>query len=429
MYREKLNDLYEWKKKKNKQPLLVRGARKTGKTWIVQEFANQMYSNVIYVELGEKIVCNYLNEIKKLENIQDVLNLEFDRNSDDIILILDNIENITDLKELQIIVDKMTCDIILITSRLLESDLKFNVRTLKLFPLTYLEFLYAIEENELADYIEKLDFENINRESKKYINNLKKYIYIGGMPEVVKRFAETKDYRLVREKQEEIINIIINDMKEEGTVLGDELKTVFLNSIEQVQKEQKEFDFRNIKIGTRLVQYEPIVNILKQRGYVYKVNKALRPGIPMDAFQDISNFKLFPFDVGLISCLMNLDLSIILQGNEIFKVANSVFEKQFVIQELSNKIGTQIYYWKESNTKYEIDFLVQLQAKVIPIKINLWDNKIDSSIRWFHRKFENYSSVNITFERYKWQGWYTDIPIFLVGKIKELIAKNKLNWS
>ena len=245
------------------------------------------------------------------------------------------------------------------------------------------------------------------------------------MPEVVKKFAETKDYRLAREKQEEIINIIINDMKEEGTVLGDELKTVFLNSVEQVQKEQKEFDFRNIKIGTRLVQYEPIVNILKERGYVYKVNKALRPGIPMNAFQDVLNFKLFPFDIGLISCLMNLDLSVMLQGNEIFNIANSVFEKQFVIQELSNKIGTQIYYWKESNTKYEIDFLVQLQAKVIPIKINLWDNKIDSSIRWFHRKFENYSSVNITFERYKWQGWYTDIPIFLVGKIKELIAKNK----
>ena len=427
MYREKINELYEWNKKKRKFPLLIKGARRVGKTFLVKEFLKNISENTVYINFGQDGIGYLDNDLeKKIENIGQLINLLSNKNNDhNIIVVLDNIENLENVKEIKEILENKNLSVILVTSRILEGELDFKVQVMNIFPLNYQEFLYAIDEKELADYLEKLDFESIDRESKKYINNLKKYIYIGGMPEVVENFARSKDYRLVRENQKEIIKVFIEDMEKQGTVLGDQLKTVWLNSIEQIQKENKEFDFRNIKIGTRLVEYEPIVEILKERGYVYKVNKALRPGIPMNAFQDILNFKLFPLDLGLISCLMNLDLSIILQGNEIFKIGNKVFEKQFVIQELSNIIGTQIYYWKENNAKYEIDFLVQFQAKVIPIKINLWDNKIDSSIRWFHRKFSNYSSVNITFERYKWQGWYTDIPVYMIGKIKNLIVNNK----
>ena len=175
---------------------------------------------------------------KKIENIGQLINLLSNNNNNhNIIVVLDNIENIENVKEIKEILENKNLSVILVTSRILEGELDFKVQVMNIFPLNYQEFLYAIDEKELADYLEKLDFESINRESKKYINNLKKYIYIGGMPEVVENFARSKDYRLVRENQKNIIKVFIEDMEKQGTVLGDQLKTVWLNSIEQIQKE------------------------------------------------------------------------------------------------------------------------------------------------------------------------------------------------
>ena len=120
---------------------------------------------------------------------------------------------------------------------------------------------------------------------------------------------------------------------------------------------------------------------------------------------------------------MNLNLNIMLQGNKIFEIENRALEKQFIIQELVNKIETQIYYWKETNMKYQMDFIFQYQAKIYPVKINVEENKLDSSLRWFHQKYQNYSEINITLNTYKWQGWYTNVPIYLVGNIKKIISK------
>ena len=119
--------------------------------------------------------------------------------------------------------------------------------------------------------------------------------------------------------------------------------------------------------------------------------------------------------------MLDIDLTLILKENEIFRIYNRILEKQFVIQELFNQLETQIYYWKETNMSYEIDFLIQYQAKIYPIKINLDENKLDSSLRWFHQKYQNYSEINLTFDKYKWQGWYTDVPIYLVGNIRSLL--------
>ncbi len=422
MYREKIKEMYKWKEQKAKIPLLVKGARRVGKTHLVQNFAKEAYKNLIhifYINNHVEIIKNFKLEI----NISDVKEIEqFLKDAEpDTLIFIDDIEKFKQKKIFDLVNHEKKLDIIITSSILTENDFEFRIKSLRLNPLTFKEFLSAIGEKELEEKLLEEDLTKIQEYSAKYINNIKKYMYIGGMPEVVEIFSKNKDYRLVRQKQKEIIDLYMSDIEKENRMLANSLKEVWNVMIEQLKKENKEFDCREIKKGAQLPEYEPIVNILKNRGYVYKIDRVIKPGIPITAFRDILNFEIFPVDIGLLSCLLDIDLTLILKENEIFRIYNRILEKQFVIQELFNQLETQIYYWKETNMSYEIDFLIQYQAKIYPIKINLDENKLDSSLRWFHQKYQNYSEINLTFDKYKWQGWYTDVPIYLVGNIKSLL--------
>ena len=431
MYREKITELYKWKNQKSKIPILIKGAKKVGKTWLACTFAKEKYKNIIYILFDQNKITYKKNE----ENEETIINIEqlkekISKEKEETVIILDNAENIKPKKQLEELLKiNKQVDIIIISSSLNENEIESKIKIIKLYPLNFVEFLYGIKEEELAkkldriEKVEKEEIEQLEELGKKYINNIKKYIYIGGMPEVVKDFAETKNYAKVKENQKKIIQVYQKDMEKEGKIIGGNLEAVYTSTIEQITKENKEFDCRTIKKGAKLPEYEPIIKILQERGYVYKINKILKPTFPMSAYQDITNCELFLTDIGLLSCLMNLNLDIILQGNKIFEIENRALEKQFIIQELVNKIETQIYYWKETNMKYQMDFIFQYQAKIYPVKINVEENKLDSSLRWFHQKYQNYSEINITLNTYKWQGWYTNVPIYLVGNIKKIISK------
>ena len=422
MYREKIKELYKWKEQKFRTPLLIKGAKRVGKTYLVNSFAKEAYKNLIYIFYTN----NHIEIIKNFEiqiNISDINSIEqfFKVQEKDTLVFIDDIENFKQENFLDFIKQEKEFDIIITSSSLTENDLGFKVKVMKLNPFTFSEFLTAIGENELAKNLFNDDIEIVQEYSSKYINNIKKYMYIGGMPEAVEVFAKSKDYRMVRQKQKEIVEIYMNDINNENKMIAKSLKDVWNVMIEQLKKENKEFDCREIKKGAQLPEYEPIVNILKNRNYIYRIDRVVKPGIPITAFRDISNFEIFPLDIGILSYLLNIDLTIILKENEIFRIYNRALEKQFVIQELMNEIDSQIYYWKETNMIYEIDFLIQYQAKIYPIKLNLDDNKLDGSLRWFHQKYQNYSEINLTFDRYKWQGWYTDVPIYLIENIKSML--------
>ena len=431
MYREKITELYKRKKQKTKMPILIKGPKRVGKTWLAKTFAKEQYKNSIYI-LIEQDTIKYkkINENEENEgifkNIEELIK-QISTEKEETLIIIDNVEKIKSKKQLeQILTTNNQTDKIIISSSINENEINTKIKILKLYPLNFLEFLYGIKEEELAKKLEQTQKEEMSKLeeiSSKYINNIKKYIYIGGMPEVVQDFSETKDYAKVKENQRKIIKIYQEDMEKDGEIIGENLEAVYTSTIEQITKENKEFDCRTIKKGAKLPEYEPIIKILQERGYVYKINKILKPRFPMSAYQDITNCELFLTDIGLLSCLMNLNLDIILQGNKIFEIENRALEKQFIIQELVNKIETQIYYWKETNMKYQMDFIFQYQAKIYPVKINVEENKLDSSLRWFHQKYQNYSEINITLNTYKWQGWYTNIPIYLVGNIKKIISK------
>lgn len=431
MYREKITELYKWKNQKTKMPILIKGPKRVGKTWLAKTFAKEQYKNSIYI-LIEQDTIKYkkINENEENEgifkNIEELIK-QISTEKEETLIIIDNVEKIKSKKQLeQILTTNNQTDKIIISSSINENEINTKIKILKLYPLNFLEFLYGIKEEELAKKLEQTQKEEMSKLeeiSSKYINNIKKYIYIGGMPEVVQDFSETKDYAKVKENQRKIIKIYQEDMEKDGEIIGGNLEAVYTSTIEQITKENKEFDCRTIKKGAKLPEYEPIIKILQERGYVYKINKILKPTFPMSAYQDITNCELFLTDIGLLSCLMNLNLNIMLQGNKIFEIGNRALEKQFIIQELVNKIETQIYYWKETNMKYQMDFIFQYQAKIYPVKINIEENKLDSSLRWFHQKYQNYSEINITLNTYKWQGWYTNVPIYLVGNIKKIISK------
>ena len=321
MYREKIKELYKWKEQKFRTPLLIKGAKRVGKTYLVNSFAKEAYKNLIYIFYTN----NHIEIIKNFEiqiNISDINSIEqfFKVQEKDTLVFIDDIENFKQDNIFDFIKQEKEFDIIITSSSLTENDLGFKVKVMKLNPLTFSEFLTAIGENELAKNLFNDDIESVQEYSSKYINNIKKYMYIGGMPEAVEVFAKSKDYRMVRQKQKEIVEIYMNDINNENKMIANSLKDVWNVMIEQLKKENKEFDCREIKKGAQLPEYEPIVNILKNRNYIYKIDRVLRPGIPITAFRDISNFEIFPLDIGILSYLLNIDLTIILKENEIFRI-------------------------------------------------------------------------------------------------------------
>lgn len=433
MYREKIKELYQWKEQKNKSILLINGAKQVGKTWLVQEFAKNSYKNIVSIKF--KSDKKYAKEI-----IEYTINDELPLQVSNIVQIIDRLEKVESQETIIIfdeivdarmveLINKMQTDrkwdIIIISSKVTEIDLGKKVKVLRLYPLNFIEFLYAIGEKSLAKDLEEANIENLEKNQLKYINNIKKYIYIGGMPAVVKEFVENKDYREVREKQKAIVKDYEQEMEKEGKVVGDNLKSVWRIVINQIRKKQKEFDYREIKKGARASEYEMIIKKLEDYGYIYKVNRILKPEMPMVAFQDVTKFRLFPVDIGLLSAMIDYDLKLIIEENTIFNLENQTLIMQFIMQELINKVEVPIYYWKDENINYEIDFIIQYQAKIYPLKINLIERKIEKSLKWFHQKYENYSGIQLNYNTYKWNGWYTDIPIYLIGSIKEVIKRKE----
>lgn len=429
MERTAMEALVKWNGKKNRKPLILKGARQVGKTWLMKEFGKRYFKYTAYV--------NFDNN----ERMRDVF--ESDYNIDRILMAV-NIE--TGVKivpgETLIIFDeiqeapkaiaslKYFCEdapeyaVIAAGSLLgvaIHKGVSFpvgKVDTIQLNPLSFREFLAAVGEEGLARLIEQKEYDLMSAFREKYIDWLKKYYYIGGMPEVVSSFAEEKDFGEVRYLQKQIIEMYENDFSKHTT--EQELPRIRMvwNSVPmQLAKENKKFLFGKIKEGARAKDFEIAIGWLQDCGLITKVYRVNKPAMPLKAYIEFSAFKLYLLDVGLLSAMSDLDARTILEGNRIFTEFKGALTEQYVLQQLIADTEYVPYYFTETKSKGEIDFMIQKGMDIIPVEVKAEENLRAKSLKCFCEKYEPREAIRTSMSDYKQQDWLTNIPLWAIAAL------------
>ncbi len=293
---------------------------------------------------------------------------------------------------------------------------------LDLYPLNYKEYLKAIGEDKLLELLEKQDFELIKVFKTKYIETLKQYYFIGGMPEVVYNFVENRDYKQVREIQNKILYSYEQDFsKHAPNDIVPKLRMIWNNIPSQLSKENKKFIYGLLREGARAREFELAMMWLIDCGLVYSISRISKPNIPLAAYQDFNSFKLFILDTGLLGAMSGLDEKTLLEKDNIFTEFKGALTEQFVLQQLKSMKDISIFYWSAEKSKAEIDFIIQSENKIIPIEVKAEENLQAKSLKAFYEKYNNKNCIRTSMSDYREQEWIKNIPLYHINELLKLI--------
>lgn len=433
MKRKAIKQLIDWKNRKDRKPLIIKGARQVGKTWLMKEFGKTEYKNYAYINFEDNDRMTRLfsgdMDINRLIN-----GLEMESGviltPKDTLIIFDEIQEcpkaLTALKYFY--ENALEYDIVAAGSMLgvaLHSGTSFpvgKVEFMDLYPLCFTEFLQAIGENDLLKLIENLDFKLIEVFKDKYLRYLKEYFYIGGMPEVVANFIENKDFNKVRIIQKNILTSYEQDFSKHIPHTTVTKLRMLWNSIPaQLAKENKKFIYKVIRPGARAREYEEAITWLCDCGLVYKLNNVSKIGLPLKSYEDISTFKLYISDVGLLSALGELDVKTLLEGDKIFQEFKGSLTEQYVLQQLKTIEYLPVYYWTNDSGSAELDFITQLNNLVIPIEVKSATNLRAKSLKTYCEKYKPELVIRTSLADYKKTESLNDIPLYLIESIKNIV--------
>ena len=357
MYRSAINALLQWKNKDNRKPLIIMGARQVGKTWLMKEFGRTNYDKVAYISFyNNKRMDEVFQNDFDVKRIIMNLNIEagVTITPGDTLIILDEIQDSPKvLESLKYFCEEAPQYHVVAAGSLLGVTIHEGVSypvgkvdLLDLYPLNFREFLYAMEEQGLADALETKDYTLIDNFSDKYLFWLKNYYYTGGMPAVVDAFRMHRDYAEARQIQNDIVRQYEGDFgKHIDTHTLPRIRLVWDSVPMQLAKENKKFFFGQIKKGARSSEYELAIQWLVDCGLVYKVNRVNEPNMPLKAYKSMNAYKLFLLDVGLLGALSELEAESILDGNDIFVEFKGALTEQYVLQQLISDTRYTPYYF------------------------------------------------------------------------------------
>lgn len=426
MKRKLLENLVEWKNRKAHKPLILEGARQVGKTWLMQEFGNTQYKKVAYINFDRNLKMRetFETDLDTKRLITAIgLDAEFKITPEDTLIIFDEIQEcpraITSLKYFN--EDAPEYDIIAAGSLLgvaHHTGTGFpvgKVEFLRLYPLSFTEFLDAMGKEQYVELIEKQDFEMIKIFSNKFEDLLKQYCYIGGMPEVVQNFVNNGDFNQVRTIQKRILSAYERDFSKHIPANTVEKARMLWNSIPtQLAKENKKFIYNAIKKGARAKEFETALTWLRNNGLIYQVHKITKPGLPIGAYADLDAFKLFVLDVGLLGALSGLEAKTILGKYEIFQEFKGAIAEQYVLQQFKTIDDMPIYYWTNETSRSEVDFVIQRESKVIPVEVKAATNLKARSLKIYMEQFKPELSIRTSLADYKKTENLVDIPLYAI---------------
>ena len=427
-----LKQLQEWKNSPDRKPLVLQGARQVGKTWIMKEFGKQSFDNYVYFNFDENVELKQLFSVNKsakriIERLSLISGEEIFPNKT--LIIFDEIQECSDaLNSLKYFNENAKEYCVICAGSLLGTLLAKpksypvgQVDIINIYPLSFEEFLNATDK-KLYDFYKTLTKNECENVESIFLTKFKEiyqnYLMIGGMPECVTSWIKYKDTKKVAQIQKNLIEIYENDFgKHNGKVNSGRILMVFRNIVSQLAKENKKFIYGKVEKGARAREFEEAVEWLVSAGMLIRVYRSTNATHPLKAYDDLNAFKLYLFDTGLLKCMAGVDnASIVLDKDFQFKGA---LTENFVAQQTQKLFDVEPRYYTFG--RYEIDFVVQDGFNVYPIEVKSNVSTNSPSLRAYKEKFDPKKTIRYSLNGYHNDNYLINIPLYFVGKTKELI--------
>ena len=426
MQRAILQKFIEWKSFSDRKPLIVNGARQVGKTWLLREFARTEYAKEAY------IIC------RKNDIVRQIFTQDFDVNRilralralsgvditpGDTLIVLDEVQDVPEVLEaLKYFCEEAPEYHIAVAGSLLGISL-YNgvsypvgkVNEINVYPMNFEEFVLAKGETEVFKLIVNRDYMTMNLIHEKMVDLLRQYYYVGGMPEAVKKYVESDSLIEVRRIQKEILNGYELDLsKHAPKEQVPRIRMVWKSIPSQLFKDNKKFIYGALRKGARANDFEIAIQWLVDSGLVYKVPKCTKPALPLDVYEDLSSFKLYMLDVGLLGAMVNTEPVQVLINNNVFVEYKGGMTEQYVLQQMKSHGVSPIYYHKTDDSRLELDFVIQYNAKLLPIEVKAEGNVRANSLTALLVKNPDLKAVRFSMLPYKEQGQLECLPLYAV---------------
>lgn len=429
MRRNQFLELERWKRSNPRKPLIIWGARQVGKTWLMREFGRTNYLQCAYVNLENNAILRNLFTIDfDIKRILAAVQIETGLFIDaaNTLIIFDEIQEapgaLTSLKyfyenapEYHVIAAGSLLGVALMGGTSFPVG---KVAFLDLRPLDFMEFVEAVEGKALADVLKGRDWPLITGFKTRFIELLKQYYYVGGMPEAVSSYAQFRNFDAVREIQQRILDGYEQDFaKHAPKDIVPRIRMLWHSVPAQLSKENRKFIYGLVREGARAREYELAMSWLTDCGLIHKVNNISKPGIPLKAYEDPGAFKLFLVDIGLLGAMTGLDTRTLLDGNHLFEEFKGALTEQFVLQQLMAEKNAGIFYWSAASGQASIDFVVQYQGNVIPVEVKAAENLQAKSLKVYRQKFDPARSVRTSMSDYRKEEWMINLPLYAIGAL------------
>lgn len=432
MYRIAIEKLFKWKESKNRKPLVIEGARQVGKTWLMNEFGKQAYKDVFYINFDSNSIMKDLFSIDlNIERIIMGLELYVGRKIDpsNSLLIFDEIQEAPRaLSSLKYFYENAPQYHIVCAGSLLGIALHENtsfpvgkVDFLKLYPLSFKEFLISTYNKQYAELLEAGDFKTITIFKQVYIDALKQYYYVGGMPEVVQNFIDNKDFNEVRNIQKQILFAYEQDFSKHAPLeVVPKIRMIWNNIPSQLAKENKKFIYGLLKEGARAKDYEVAIMWLIDCGLIHKVTRINGASVPLCVYEDLKAFKLFMLDIGLLGCMAGLNQKTLLEGNNLFIEFKGALSEQYVCQQLKTIENLDIHYYTNDRGNCEVEFVADLKNNIIPIEVKAETNLKAKSLKTYCDKYKPKTAIRSSMADYKKEEWLINLPLYAIETIDKI---------
>ena len=432
MYRMAMENLLAWKQSRRRKPLIIEGARQVGKTWLMKEFGRQAYGDTVYINFDSNARMAELFA-SDLDTKRLVLGLELYAgrkiDPENALMIFDEVQEVPRaLAALKYFCEDAPQYHIVCAGSLLGIALHRGtsfpvgkVDFLKLYPLSFQEFLMAIGKKQFSELLDQQDFSMITSFRETYADALKQYYFVGGMPEAVESFAENQDFNEVRQIQKRILAAYEQDFsKHAPNEVVPRLRMLWNSIPAQLAKENKKFIYGLVREGARAKDYETALLWLSDCGLVHRVSRVNAPGIPLRAYEDMKAFKLFVLDVGLLGCMTGLHQRTLLDGNALFVEFKGALTEQYVCQQLKTLADLELCYYTNDRGSCEVDFVVDTGGRVMPLEVKAETNLRAKSLKTYREKFSPELAIRTSMADYRKEDGLVNLPLYAIGQIGSL---------